>query len=85
MANPAANLTSAASFEDILRLVRQPSTSDRDRVRLVMLYALRFEVDAPRVRQLQDYLVTAGVRDRHVELGWRHTGDGKAPLVLYRS
>lgn len=35
-------------------------------VRLCMLYALRFEQDGMRIRQLQDYLVTAGVRDRCV-------------------
>jgi hypothetical protein len=29
-----------------------------------MLYALRFEQDAMRIRQLQEYLLTAGVRDR---------------------
>jgi hypothetical protein len=33
-------------------------------VRLCMLYALRFEQDGMRIRQLQDYLLTAGVRDR---------------------
>ncbi len=46
-----------------------PTHADKDRVRLAALYALRFESDAPRLRQLLDYLVTAGVRDRQVA-GW---------------
>lgn len=36
----------------------------RPQVRLAMLYALRFESDTPRVRQMLDYLATAGVRER---------------------
>lgn len=46
-----------------------PGPADKDRVRLAALYALRFESDALRLRQLLDYLVTAGVRDRQVA-GW---------------
>lgn len=33
-------------------------------VRLVMLYALRFEEDQLRTAQLKDYLVTAGIKER---------------------
>ena len=36
----------------------------RLQIKLVMLYALRFEQDGLRIRQLQDLLVTAGIRDR---------------------
>lgn len=36
-------------------------------IRLVMLYALRFEQDSMRIRQLQEYLITAGVKDRSVQ------------------
>ena len=35
-------------------------------VRLVMLFTLRFESDASRVRMLQELLMQAGVRDRRV-------------------
>lgn len=66
LANPAANLTSAASYDDVMRLIRSPATQDKDKIRLVMLYALRFENDVPRLRQLQDYLITVGVRARCV-------------------
>ncbi|KXZ43440.1 VPS33 protein [Gonium pectorale] len=68
LANPAASLTPAASFEELTRLLRAPGTKDVDKVRLAALYALRFESDAPRVRQLLDFLVTAGVRDREPRL-----------------
>jgi len=36
--------------------------SNKDRVRLVMLYALRFEGDSSRVQALLDFLVQSGVR-----------------------
>ncbi|KAG1681582.1 hypothetical protein FOA52_014090 [Chlamydomonas sp. UWO 241] len=64
MANPAANLSSAASYEEVLRLTRLPGVADKDCVRLAMLYALRFESDTQRVRSLMDALVACGVRDR---------------------
>lgn len=51
-----------------MRLLRVPGVADKDRVRLVMLYTLRFEGDALRVRQLMEFLVTAGVRDRCVSI-----------------
>ena len=68
LANPATNLTAAASYDEVMRLVRSPGMNGRDKIRLVMLYTLRFESDAARVRQLQDFLVTAGVRDRWVRI-----------------
>jgi hypothetical protein len=37
--------------------------SDKDRVRLVMLYALRFESEGQRIAGLMDFLGQAGVRD----------------------
>lgn len=43
---------------------RLPGTTDKDRVRLAALYALRFESDPLRVRQVLDFLTTAGVKDR---------------------
>ncbi|KAG2488981.1 hypothetical protein HYH03_012422 [Edaphochlamys debaryana] len=68
LANPAASLTAAASIEDVARLLRAPGTKDVDRVRLACLYALRFEADTPRLRQLLDCLQAAGVRDREPKL-----------------
>ncbi|MEW5306298.1 MAG: hypothetical protein WDW36_008770 [Sanguina aurantia] len=68
LANPAAALTAASSHEELMRLLRVPGVADKDRVRLVMLYTLRFEGDALRVRQLMEFLVTAGVRDREPKL-----------------
>jgi hypothetical protein len=37
--------------------------SNKDRVRLVMLYALRFESEGQRIAGLMDFLGQAGVRD----------------------
>mmetsp|Transcript_12637 Transcript_12637/g.27322 ORF Transcript_12637/g.27322 Transcript_12637/m.27322 type:complete len:611 (-) Transcript_12637:472-2304(-) len=68
LANPASNLTSAASYEELMRLLRMPGFSDKDKVKLAMLYMLRFESDNLRVRQVVDYLSTAGVRDRDPKL-----------------
>lgn len=63
LANPA-NLASSVMFDEVMRCVRTASTNDKDKVRLAMLFTLRFEADTMRVRQMMDYLVTAGVRDR---------------------
>ncbi|GLC59147.1 hypothetical protein PLESTB_001453600 [Pleodorina starrii] len=68
LANPAASLTSAASFEELARLLRASNTQDVDKVRLAMLYALRFEPDTPRVRQMLDFLASTGVKDREPRL-----------------
>jgi vacuolar protein sorting-associated protein 45 len=68
LANPAASLSAAGAYDEALRLLRNLAVRDSDKVRLVMLYALRFEADALRVRSLADYLVTAGVRDREPRL-----------------
>lgn len=68
VANPATNLTAAASYEEVMRLVRNLQVSDKDKVRLTMLYALRFESDNMRVRALMEYLITAGVKDREPRL-----------------
>ncbi|GFR51106.1 hypothetical protein Agub_g13436, partial [Astrephomene gubernaculifera] len=68
LANPAASLSPGTSLEDVSRLMRAPTTSDVDKVRLAALYALRFESDAPRVRQMLDCLVSTGVRDREPRL-----------------
>lgn len=59
VANPAASLTSAASYDEVMRLLRQPGTSFKDKVALVMLYALRFQADGLRVSALRDYLAAA--------------------------
>ncbi|GIL89317.1 hypothetical protein Vretimale_11146 [Volvox reticuliferus] len=68
LANPAANLTSAASFDEIAQQLRAATTLDVDKARLVALYALRFEPDTPRVRQLLDALAATGVKDREPRL-----------------
>jgi vacuolar protein sorting-associated protein 45 len=68
LANPAATLTAATAYDESMRLIRNLAVRDSDKVRLVMLYALRFEADTLRVRSLADYLVTAGVRDREPRL-----------------
>ena len=33
LANPAANLSAAASYEEVMRLLRMPSLADKDKVR----------------------------------------------------
>ncbi|PNW80892.1 hypothetical protein CHLRE_07g333950v5 [Chlamydomonas reinhardtii] len=91
LANPAASLTSAASFEELQQILRGTKTQDADRVRLAMLYALRFESDTPRVRQMLDYLATAGVREREprlyaaVEAVLRYGGASRRAGDLYGS
>lgn len=42
--------------------------SNKDRVRLVMLYALRFEAESSRVDALMDFLQQAGVRSSNPAL-----------------
>lgn len=91
LANPATNLTPAAAAEDVLRHVRNLSVSDRDKARLVMLFALRFEADAMRVKHLTDYLLTLGVKERDpklfaaVENVLQYAGSDKRAGDLYAS
>ncbi len=91
LANPAASLTAATAYDETMRLIRNLSVRDKDKVRLVMLYALRFETDTLRVRSLSDYLVTAGVRDREprlyaaIEAVLRYAGSDKRAGDLYGS
>ncbi|EFJ42173.1 hypothetical protein VOLCADRAFT_77223, partial [Volvox carteri f. nagariensis] len=68
LANPAASLTSATSFDEIVQMIRAATTQDVDKVRLAALYVLRFEPDTPRVRQLLDALAATGVKDREPRL-----------------
>jgi vacuolar protein sorting-associated protein 45 len=42
--------------------------SNKDRVRLVMLFALRFEMESSRIKGLLDCLVQCGVRDNNPAL-----------------
>lgn len=80
LANPAAALTAASSYDELMRLLRVPGVADKDRVRLVMLYTLRFEGDAARVRQLMEFLITAGVRDRYSGVGKARGGKRTGPV-----
>lgn len=64
LANPAAALTASASFEEVLRLMRTPGVQDIDKIRLVMLFALRFEQDRERLLQLLSYMQTDGIPQR---------------------
>eukprot|EP00798_Chlamydomonas_sp_ICE-L_P025257 gene25257-10905_t len=89
LANPATSLTAAASYDEITRILRQPLVLAKDKVRLVMLYALRFESDTLRVRQLLDFLLTAGLRDSEpklfaaVEAVLKYAGAAKRAGDLY--
>lgn len=91
LANPAANMTAAASYDEVMRLLRLLTVGDKDKVRLVMLYALRFEADSLRVRQMTDFLGTLGIRDREpqlfaaVDLVLQHAGNAKRAGDLYAS
>eukprot|EP00877_Chromochloris_zofingiensis_P007831 jgi/Chrzof1/3300/Cz12g20040.t1 len=68
LANPAANLTAAASYDEVMTHMRGTQTSDKDKVRLVMLYALRFEGEAVRLRGMMDFLNTCGLKDSSPQL-----------------
>lgn len=56
LANPAATLAASQAYEEVLRLLRNPGLQDGDRIRLVMLFALRFEADRERLGALLSYL-----------------------------
>jgi vacuolar protein sorting-associated protein 45 len=83
--NPSA---AAASFEDVMRM---PSVQDRDKVRLAMLYALRFESDQMRVRQMLESLTISGIRERDpklfsaIDTVLRHSGSQSRVGDLYAS
>ncbi|WIA34599.1 hypothetical protein OEZ86_012919 [Tetradesmus obliquus] len=63
LSNPAAPLTAATAYEDVLSMLRNTAISNKDRVRLVMLFALRFESESQRIAGLLDFLGQAGLRD----------------------
>eukprot|EP00775_Hariotina_reticulata_P002080 gene2080-2399_t len=63
LSNPAQSLSATQAYEDVMQLLRNTAISNKDRVRLVMLYALRFELESSRIRGLLDFLVQTGVRD----------------------
>eukprot|EP00878_Enallax_costatus_P028747 GHUV01031087.1.p1 GENE.GHUV01031087.1~~GHUV01031087.1.p1 ORF type:complete len:544 (+),score=165.71 GHUV01031087.1:624-2255(+) len=63
LANPSSGLNGGQAYEDVMALLRNTAVSNKDRVRLVMLYALRFEGgERERIAALLDFLVQAGVR-----------------------
>ncbi|KAI8467801.1 MAG: SM/Sec1-family protein [Monoraphidium minutum] len=67
LANPAASLSAASTYDTLADLLRKQGASalaDKDAVRLVMLYALRFESEGTRVRGLLDLLEASRLRDR---------------------
>jgi len=64
LANPAANLSAAASLDEVMRLLHLPGVTDKDAVRLAMLYALRFEHDTMRIAALMEQLGGMGIKDR---------------------
>lgn len=68
LANPAATLSAASTYDTLADLLRKQgpgALADKDAVRLVMLYALRFEAEGPRVRGLLDLLEASRLRDRN--------------------
>ncbi|KAF5831862.1 SM/Sec1-family protein [Dunaliella salina] len=64
LASPATNVSAAGALDEVMRMCRQPDILDKDKVRLALLYALRFEHDASRVQRLIDCLEVAGVKSR---------------------
>lgn len=73
LATPTTSVSAGPSFEDVARLLRSSDVQstemqDVDKVRLVMLYALRFEQEVSRIRQLLDILVASGTREREPKM-----------------
>eukprot|EP00879_Flechtneria_rotunda_P021728 GHRR01022912.1.p1 GENE.GHRR01022912.1~~GHRR01022912.1.p1 ORF type:complete len:518 (+),score=165.74 GHRR01022912.1:467-2020(+) len=68
LANPASALNAAGAYEDIMAMLQGKAVSNKDRVRLVMLYALRFEGEAGRFSGLLDALAQAGVKAANPQL-----------------
>mmetsp|Transcript_19696 Transcript_19696/g.54990 ORF Transcript_19696/g.54990 Transcript_19696/m.54990 type:complete len:585 (-) Transcript_19696:538-2292(-) len=68
LASPATNISAAGALDEVMRMCRQPDILDKDKVRLAVLYALRFEHDTSRVRRLIDCLEVAGVKSREPAL-----------------
>lgn len=89
LANPASNLSPAVLYDELVPIMGAPHFSDKDKVRLALLYVLRFESDGARVRQMQELLASTGVRDRSpklydaLELVLRYAGQAKRAGDLY--
>ncbi|GAX73583.1 hypothetical protein CEUSTIGMA_g1034.t1 [Chlamydomonas eustigma] len=91
LANPATNLSAAASYEEVMRLLRMPGIEDKDKIRLAMLYCLRFEGDMLKLQQISEFLSTAGIKDKNpklfscVEAVLQYAGNSKRAGDLYAS
>mmetsp|Transcript_15674 Transcript_15674/g.28048 ORF Transcript_15674/g.28048 Transcript_15674/m.28048 type:complete len:588 (-) Transcript_15674:346-2109(-) len=69
LANPAANLSAAAAYDDLSNLIRDPRTQDPDRIRLAALFALRFEESDPIIAgQAMELLNNLGIKQRQPKL-----------------
>lgn len=68
LSNPASSLTAAAAYDDVVEVLHNPGISTKDRVRLVMLYALRFEGDTQRVSGLMVALSQLGLKASNPQL-----------------
>ena len=58
----------SAAYDGIVSLIDDPKLSDNDKLRLVLLYALRYERDAGRVGPLVERLSSSGVERDKVRL-----------------
>ncbi len=63
LANPAASLSAAQCFDELASHLKAPGTSHKDRARLAMLYALRFEEEAARLRAVLGLLSDCGMKE----------------------
>lgn len=60
---------SASGMQDaVIKLLQNPGASQMDKLRLVMLYALRFEGDQDRISRLTYRLSLEGVSDQWIQV-----------------
>lgn len=62
------NASASGTQDAIIKLLQNPSASPTDKLRLVMLYAIRFENDRERIRQLTYRLSLEGVDDQWIQV-----------------
>ncbi|GMH43449.1 hypothetical protein BSKO_11371 [Bryopsis sp. KO-2023] len=63
-----ANASASGTQDAVIKLLQNPGATPMDKLRVVMLYALRFESDRERVKQLTYRLSLEGVDDRWIEV-----------------